>query len=89
MMPNCYHHDVRTTLTLDEDTTRRLRDEMRRTGRSFKETVNEAIRVGLSVRPELAPAPFRIAAAPLGLRPGLSYDTIGELIGRLEGENAR
>lgn len=32
---------MRTTLTLDDDNAAKLRDEMARTGRSLKETVNE------------------------------------------------
>ena len=38
---------MRTTVTLDDDTERMIRDDMRRTQRSFKVTLNEAIRNGL------------------------------------------
>jgi hypothetical protein len=35
---------VRTTLTLDEDVAAKLRAEARKTGRSFRDTVNDARR---------------------------------------------
>jgi plasmid stability protein len=77
---------VRTTLTLDEDVARKLRAEMRRSGRSFKETVNDYLRRGLLSRRELKPhKPFVVRARPLGLRAGLSYDSIGDLLEQLEG----
>jgi hypothetical protein len=85
MMLQWYHHDVRTTITLDEDTAERIQEEMRQSGRSFKDTVNEAIRIGLSIQKSAIPAGFKIAAKPLGVRPGISYDNIGELLEQLEG----
>lgn len=66
------HHDdsMRTTVTLDEDTERMIRDAMRRTQRSFKVTLNEAIRNGLNRVSERRPA-FRVRARPMGLRTGI------------------
>jgi len=61
---------------------------MQRTGRSFKETINQAVRVGLSSPQHRPQVPFRIEARALGLRAGLSYDSIPELIERAEGELA-
>ena len=81
-----YHHDVRTTLTLDEDVKRRLDQEVRKSGKPFKAVVNELLRVGLlaSARAKSS-KPFVIKARPLGLPPGLSYDNVWELIEQLEG----
>jgi hypothetical protein len=80
---------VRTTLTLDEDVADKLRFLSRRTGRSFKQVVNEALRRGLDTRHEEQPLkPFRVRARRLGLRPGLSYDNVGELLDQLEGPDA-
>jgi hypothetical protein len=77
---------VRTTLTLDEDVRANLEQEMRRTGLSFKETVNEVIRIGLTVKQRPQPLkPFKVRAKALGLRPGLSYDNIEELLDLVEG----
>ena len=39
---------MRTTLTLDEDIAERLQAESQRTGRSFKEVVNEHLRTSLA-----------------------------------------
>lgn len=41
-------HDVRTTLTLDDDNLARIRHRMRVRRIPFKQAVNEAIRLGLS-----------------------------------------
>ncbi len=59
---------------------------MRRSGLSFKETVNEVIRIGLTMkqRPQTV-KPFKVRAKAMGLRPGLSYDNIEELLDLVEG----
>lgn len=77
---------MRTTLTLDDDVVRKMKAEMRRSGKSFKETVNECLRRGLNARREMKPEkPFVVRARPLGLRQGLGYDNIGELLEQVEG----
>lgn len=40
-------HDMRTTVTLDDDTAALVQRRMRERGISFKEAINEAIRAGL------------------------------------------
>ena len=90
MMLFYYHQDVRTTLTIDDDIAAKLNAEMRRTGKSFKDTVNQALRIGLSVRKEMKSAqPFKVRARPFGLYPGLNYDNIGELLEQTEGPSHR
>ena len=77
---------TRTTLTLDEDVAAKLTAKARRTGRSFKETVNEAIRHGLALSERPAPAkPFRVRARDLNPRPGIDYGNVHELLDQLEG----
>jgi hypothetical protein len=79
---------VRTTLTLDDDVAYRLRAEMRRSGKAFRTVVNECLRLALSSRPRGRDAepPFVIRARDLGaLRPGLSLDSIGDLLEAAEG----
>jgi hypothetical protein len=77
---------VRTTLTLDDDVAARLQSESRRSGRSFKDVVNDCLRRGLEARRPSAPArPFRIEPRPLGVRPGLDYDNVGDLLEQIEG----
>ncbi len=76
---------MRTTLTLDDDVARLLHREARRSGASFKETVNRILRLGLMTRQAQNKKPFTVEARPLGLPPGLSYDNVEELIGAIEG----
>lgn len=77
---------MRTTLTLDDDVGAKLKEQMRRSGKSFKETVNEFLRLGLNARREMKPLrKFVVHPKPLGLRPGLSYDNIEELLDVIEG----
>ena len=77
---------MRTTLTLDADVIAKLRAEARRSGRSFKETVNAFLRLGLNaLRPAKTPRRFVIRARELGRHPGLNYDNIGELLEQTEG----
>jgi hypothetical protein len=77
---------VRSTLTLDDDVFTKLKAEARKTGRPFKELVNEFLRAGLNLRSlSKAARPFVVKARPLGSKPGLNYDNIGELLEQLEG----
>jgi plasmid stability protein len=77
---------VRTTLTLDDDVAAKLEAEARRSGRSFKAVVNEALRLGLLLaRTPRNAAPFVVHSRRLGLLPGLSYDNVEELLDIAEG----
>jgi hypothetical protein len=77
---------VRTTITLDEDVRAKLEAEMRRSGKSFKETVNETLRVGLLSRRKAASSqPFEIQARDMGLKPGYNLDKTWDLIKETEG----
>ena len=72
---------MRTTITLDDDVAAKLEAEVRRTGRAFKTVVNDALRRGLLRRPHVEEAPpFVVRSKPLGLRAGLSYDNVEELL---------
>ncbi|MDQ7858752.1 MAG: DUF2191 domain-containing protein [Armatimonadota bacterium] len=77
---------MRTTLTLDRDIAAKLKAEVRRTGRPFKQVVNELLRLALNTSPPSAPVPpFEVRARDLGLRPGFDLDDISELIEQVEG----
>uniref|UniRef100_E6PGZ6 Ribbon-helix-helix protein CopG domain-containing protein n=1 Tax=mine drainage metagenome TaxID=410659 RepID=E6PGZ6_9ZZZZ len=89
MMSSRYHHDVRTTLTLDDDVAQKLADEARRTRRSFKAVVNEALRLGLLQQHSGSPQPFRVRARRLGLREGMDLADIESLLDRLDGAARR
>lgn len=86
MMPGRQYLDVRTTLTLDDDIAAKLREQVRKSGKPFKEVVNEALRTGLNTtEPAKARKRFVVRAKPAGLRPGLSYDNIEELLDQIDG----
>ncbi|MFN7976217.1 MAG: DUF2191 domain-containing protein [Acidobacteriota bacterium] len=81
---------MRTTITLDEDVAAKLKERSRKTGAPFKVVVNETLRLGLSAKRVLSPEkPFRVKARRLGLREGLSYDNVAELMEQVEGPQAR
>jgi hypothetical protein len=82
---------VRTTLTLDDDVAAKLRSEARRSGRSFRDVVNEAIRRGLATRETTESVEqFKVETRDLGaLRPGLSLDNVAELLEIVEGPQHR
>lgn len=62
-----------------------LRDAMHRTRAGFKQTLNAAIRAGLSRQSTRAiRKPFVIKARPLGLRPGLDPAGFNKLADDLE-----
>jgi hypothetical protein len=73
-------------LTIDDDIARLVEQEQRRSGESFKSTVNTLLRRGLTAgrKPDRV-EPFDVKPLPMGLRPGLSYDCIAELLEEAEG----
>lgn len=79
---------MRTTLTLDPDVAAKARKGAAKLGKPFKEVVNAALRIGLDhvLKPPVS-KPYRTKGRPLGLRRGFSYDNIGELLARAEGED--
>jgi len=78
---------MRTTLTLDEDVAAKLQSEARRSGRSFRDIVNDMLRRGLASRRSAPPGErFRVSARDLGeLRPGLCLDSAADLLEQVEG----
>ena len=83
------HHDVamRTTVTLDKDVERLLREAMHRSRKGFKETLNAALRTGLSRKSRgTKRSSFVVQARPMGLRPGLDPAGLNKLADELEVE---
>jgi hypothetical protein len=81
---------IRTTVSLDEDVLERVREVSKQRGTSFKETLNGLIREGLiSAQSKPDRSAFRIVPSPVGLRPGLSYDDVEQLIEYGEGASHR
>jgi len=78
---------VRTTLTLEDDVMAEIRREVRRSGRSVKAVVNDALRQGLGRPAERVP--FQVTPYDMGRRPGFDIDDIEGLLDRLEGPDRR
>ncbi len=79
--------DMRTTLTLQDDLARELREKAHREGVPFKEIVNKVIRAGLSQmdRPRKI-RPYKCKSYNLGYPPRADLDHALELADRLESE---
>lgn len=75
---------MRLSVTLDEDVAMLLREQARAAGLSISVAANHYLRLGLAQ--SLAPRK-RFVVRPLSVRlpPGLSYDSISQLLEDLEG----
>jgi len=72
---------MRTTVTLEKDVERMLREVMHRSRKSFKETLNAAVRAGLGGKQvEPKPRKFRVRTRPLGLRSGIDPTSFNKLV---------
>jgi hypothetical protein len=81
---------IRTTVTLDEDVLERVKAESRNRGASFRDTLNDLLRLALVTQAAAPPKePFKIPGYHMGLRPGLSYDSIEALLEYAEGPDHR
>lgn len=81
---------MRTTITLDKDVELTVKEEMKTgDGKTFKEAVNELIRLGRYFKQERAAKkrkPFKVKAKDLGIYEHLNYDKTSELLGMLDDE---
>lgn len=77
---------MRTTLTIDDDISTKLKAKLKNSAdKTFKEIVNETLRLGLLAEKSLKKSnSFRVRSRPLGIVKGLNYDNIGELIEQIE-----
>jgi hypothetical protein len=74
---------VRTTLTIDDDIAVLVEQEQRRSGDSFKGTVNRLLRRGLmNAKEKAATKPFVVTPFPLGIG---NCDKISALLDELGG----
>lgn len=80
---------MRTTITLDDDVVTTVKEEMKKgDGKTFKEAVNELIRLGRYLNQDRTAKrrkPFKVRAKNLGTYPHLNYDDIGALLEEIEG----
>lgn len=78
---------MRTTVTLDRDLERILRETAVRTRRPFKKVLNDTLRSALEVQARMeSAAPFVVKARPMGLRAGLDPAGFNQLADDLEAE---
>jgi len=75
---------MRTTLTLDDDIARRIKGQLKTSGVSFKDLVNDLLRKGLETSsPGKKAGKFKIKPIELGLKEGFSYDNVSELLDQI------
>ncbi|MBI4616746.1 MAG: DUF2191 domain-containing protein [Planctomycetes bacterium] len=76
---------VRTSVTIDPDVAERLKDLARRRRASFKETLNEVLRRGLTAQERALEAPpFKVEPHAGGFRPGVDTGKLNQLLDELE-----
>ena len=78
---------MRTTLTIDPDVERLLQHEIRRTDRSLKTVVNDALRRGLGMRGKPPPpSRYRVNPHPFAFKPGVDVARLNQLVDELEAD---
>ena len=77
---------MRTTLTLDEDLSRRLKEIARQEGRSFKEVTNEVIRRALTAGASQVEGVrlFRVEPKACGFKAGADPHKLNQIYDDLE-----
>lgn len=79
---------MRTTLTLDDDLARALKQRARLLDQSFKQVVNETLRRGLASSNGEAPwRPFRVRPISSPYAPGVDPLRLKELVNELDDEH--
>ena len=80
-------HPMRTTLNIDDDILRRLKQAASQTGIPLREAVNRTLRLGLErLHPESVATPYRCPTFSMGFPPLPELDKALELAARLEDE---
>ncbi len=79
---------MRTTLTIDDELAQTLKELAYRSGKSFKDVVNETLRAGLTGKKALPSArPYRIRPSSLGgVMPGIDLNKALQVADALENE---
>ncbi len=72
---------------MEKDVERMVRDAMRRNSQSFKQTINEALRISFVGKiTAIKPTHFKVKARPLGLRTGIDVHGYNKLTDDLEAD---
>ncbi len=78
---------MRTTLTLDDQVAKELKEVAHRAGKPFKDVVNETLRNGLCAKHARPPKAYRLATVSLGgVRAGVNLDKALSLADAIEDE---
>ncbi len=78
---------IRTTVTLDEDVLERVKHESRVRAASFRDTLNDLLRLALLQQEQKAgPGKLKITPIHMGYRGGLNYDDVESLLEYGEGD---
>jgi hypothetical protein len=80
---------VRTTLTLDEEVAVKLREHMAETGKSFKDSVNDLLRLAIHTARKKVEPPFVVLPFKTAPLPGLNLDNVEELLDQVEGPDRK
>ncbi len=79
---------MRTTLTLDADLAKKLKDLAHQRGTSFKQTVNEVVRRGLTAQVQRPPGDrYTVEVHRGGFRPGIDPGKLNQLVDQLDVED--
>jgi predicted transcriptional regulator len=80
-----YDYKVRTTVTLDDDVAARIKELAHKRRASFKATLNETLRRGLSAQERTGAVPrFEVEPHAGGFRPGVDQGKLNQLLDALE-----
>ena len=78
---------MRTTLTLDDDIARFLKEQARLLDKPFKQVVNDTLRRGMSPAAWEKRAPYRVKPLSGGFAPGVDQEKLNQLNDELEVEH--
>lgn len=87
---HCKHHDVRTTLTLDDDVATLLESEVKRSGMPTRQVVNGLLRWGLAqaALPKKR-KPFKVKPLKLNLPAAWTSGSTQDLLDILDGPTSQ
>ena len=81
---------MRTTLTIDDHIARALKDLAHRSGKPFKQVVNETLRAGLGASGTRRSRPYKVKPVALGgVAPGINLDKAMALADAIEDQELR
>ena len=80
---------IRTTVTLADDVAAGVKRESQLRGASFRDTLNDLLRVALLSAENVPRRTLTIKPVHMGYKPGLDYDSVEPLLEFAEGEHHR